>query len=81
MRFRCSQRFLRSYAKAPAQVRKQFDKQANLLFQDRNHPSLCTKKYDETRGIRQARVNQNWRFYFTIEGEIYYLHEIKPHPK
>jgi plasmid maintenance system killer protein len=81
MRLRYSQHFLRSYAQAPAQVRKQFDKQANLLFRDWNRPSLRTKKYDEARGIWQARVNQDWRFYFTIEGEIYHLHEIKPHPK
>lgn len=81
MKFWYSQHFLRSYAKAPAQVRRQFDKQAHLLFRDRNHPSLRIKKFDEARGIWQARVNQGWRFYFTIEGEIYHLHEIKPHAK
>jgi len=26
-------------------------------------------------------VNRNWRFYFTIEGDEYRLHEIKVHPK
>jgi len=81
MRLRYSQHFLRSYQKAPAQVRKSFDKQARLLIQDMRHPSLRAKKYDEARGIWQARVNQGWRLYFTIEGDSYCLHEIRAHPK
>jgi plasmid maintenance system killer protein len=28
-----------------------------------------------------ARVNDDWRFYFTIDGDTYTLHEIQPHPK
>jgi hypothetical protein len=28
-----------------------------------------------------ARVNRDWRFYFTIEREDYHLHEIIKHPK
>jgi hypothetical protein len=29
----------------------------------------------------QGRVNRDWCFYFTIEGEVYHLHEIIKHPK
>jgi hypothetical protein len=29
----------------------------------------------------QARVNRNWRFYFTIEGGEYLLRDIRPHRK
>ena len=45
------------------------------------NPSLRAKNYDETRDWWQARVNQNWRFYFTIEGETYRIQDITPHPK
>jgi len=42
---------------------------------------LRAKKYDEALGLWQARVNRTWRFYFTIEGQEYRLHDMKPHPK
>jgi hypothetical protein len=29
----------------------------------------------------QARVNRDWRFYFTIEGDTYIILDIIPHPK
>jgi plasmid maintenance system killer protein len=51
------------------------------LLSDLRHPSLRAKKHDEARGIWQARVNAGWRFYFTIEGDTYYLLDIIPHPK
>jgi hypothetical protein len=31
--------------------------------------------------VWQARVTRTWRFYFTIEGQEYHLHDMKPHPK
>jgi len=76
-----SKRFLKQYAAAPAAVRKAFDKQIGLLLQNISHPSLRAKKYNETIDLWQSRVNRDWRFYFTIEGEVYQLHEIIKHPK
>ena len=76
-----SQRFLRQYADAPAEVKGAFDKQVALLLQNNRHPSLRVKKYGGAANLWQARVNRDWRFYFTIEGETYRLHEIVPHPK
>ena len=81
MKLLYSYRFRKAYADAPPQVRKAFDKQARLLAESLRHPSLQAKKYDDTRDIWQARVNRDWRFYFTIEGDAYHLHEIIPHPK
>jgi hypothetical protein len=50
-------------------VQKAFDKQVQLLAANlRHHPSLRAKKYDEACDIWQARVNRNWRFYFTNAG-------------
>jgi hypothetical protein len=76
-----SKRFLKGYAEAPTAVRKAFDKQASLLLQNLKHPSLHAKKYSEATDLWQARVNRDWRFYFTIEDGVYHLHEIIKHPK
>jgi len=73
--------FVRSYAKAPPSVQRAFDKQSSLLLQNRNHPSLRVKKYDEANNLWQARVNRDWRFYFTMDGDAYTLVGIIPHPK
>lgn len=81
MKLRYSAHFLRSYNAAPVQVQKALDKQILLLMQNLRHPSLRAKKYDEAQNIWQARVTRDWRFYFSIEGETYHLHEIKSHPK
>ena len=81
MRLAKSPHFVRSYHKAPFQIQQAFDKQVLFLLQNLRHPSLRAKKYDEGRDLWQARVTGAWRFYFTIEGDIYLLHEIKAHPK
>jgi len=75
-----SKRFLKQSV-APAVVRKAFDKPAGLLLENLKHPSLQAKKYSESLDLWQARVNCDWRFYFTIEGDVYHLHEIVKHPK
>ena len=49
-----SVRFERSYAKAPPEIQRAFDKQLSLLLQNPHHPSLHTKKYDESRGAFEA---------------------------
>lgn len=81
MRLYLSARFLKSYQDAPQPVQKAFQKQARLLIANLRHPSLHTKKYDEGGDIWQARVNREWRFYFSIEADQYRLHDITRHPK
>ena len=81
MRARYTERFLRSYRDAPPAVRKAFQKQSVLLLGNLQHPSLHAKKYDPSHDIWQGRVNRNWRFYFTIEGDCYVLLDMMPHPK
>ena len=39
------------------------------------------KKYDESQDLWQARVNKDWRFYFQIREDVYYIVDIIPHPK
>ena len=81
MKFAFSPHFKRSYEKAPPAIRRAFDKQSALLLENRQHPSLRAKKYGGAGDLWQARVTGSWRFYFTIEGDSYCLHEIKAHPK
>ena len=68
-------------ANAPAAVRRAFFKQVKFLEQNLHHPSLRAKKYDEARDRWQARVNRDWRFYFTIIDDTYRILKLIPHPK
>jgi plasmid maintenance system killer protein len=73
--------FERNYVRAPPQIQRAFDKQSALVLQNLHHPSLRAKKYDERRNLWQARVNQDWRFYFPIQNDAYLIVDIIPHPK
>jgi plasmid maintenance system killer protein len=65
----------------PAAVRKAFFKQTKLLSKNPRHPSLRAKKFEETKGLWQARVNRDWRFYFKIQTDAYVISDLIPHPK
>ena len=81
MKRHLTERFRRSFVAAPLIVQKAFDKQSRLLLENMRHPSLRVKKYDESRDLWQARVNDSWRFYFTVIGDTYVMEDIIPHPK
>ncbi len=81
MKLDYTERFIKSLEAAPPQIRKAFYKQSRLLLEDPRHPSLRAKKYDESRNIWQARVTRDWRFYFRIVADTYYLVDIIAHPK
>jgi len=66
---------------APSSVQRAFDKQLCFLAYNLQHPSLRAKKFDEANDVWQARVNRDWRFYFTIEDDRYIITSIVPHPK
>lgn len=74
-------RFRRQYQQLSAERQAKFDKQLAFLLSNLRHPSLRAKKYDEANDIWQARVDGDYRFYFQIDGEIYVLLSIIPHPK
>ena len=71
----------REVQKFPKGIREKFYKQVEFLKNDLRHPSLRAKKYDEAADIWQARVTGGVRFYFRIEGDVYWLLNIKKHPK
>lgn len=72
-------RFYRSFADAPEDIKKAFEKQLSNLLRDLRHPSIRAKKYDAIRW--QARVTRGWRFYFRIEDDTYVVLDIMAHPK
>ena len=76
-----TERALAALASAQPAVQKAFIKQINYLARDLQHPSLHAKKYDESHNIWQARVNDDWRFYFTIARDTYTITNIIPRPK
>jgi mRNA interferase RelE/StbE len=81
MKWLLTHRAWQDYQGAPASVKKAFDKQVRLLAENLRHPSLRAKKYDQANDIWQARINQNWRFYFQVQGETYTIIALIPHRK
>ena len=76
-----SDRAIQSLEDAPRNVQRAFDKQLRFLMDNLLHPSLHAKKYDETNDLWQARVNKDWRFYFTIADDTYRIEKVIPYPK
>jgi plasmid maintenance system killer protein len=81
MNVQLAQRAVDQLAAAPPAIQKAFIKQLRFLAHNIGHPSLHAKKYDEADALWQARVNQDWRFYFTIVKDGYHIEQIVPHPK
>ena len=81
MNVQLSERAIEQLAGSPLPVQKAFIKQINFLVRNLSHPSLHAKKYDEAEDRWQARVNDDWRFYFRITSDTYRIIEIRPHPK
>lgn len=76
-----TEKFIRTYHSLPKEIQKKFEKQLTYLLKNFRHPSLRCKKYDEKRGIWQARLDRYYRFYFLINENTFILLEIKPHPE
>lgn len=79
MKYRSTPHFDRAFIKFQPAVQSAFEKQLRFLLQDLRHPSLRAKKYDESRGIWQARVTSNVRFYFSIVRDMYIILDIEKH--
>ena len=74
-------RVIEALKDAPSSVQRAFDKQLRFLADNLQHPSLHAKKFDEANDVWQARVNRDWRFYFTIKSDTFVITSIIPHPQ
>jgi len=81
VKFRLTTKAERDFAALSSSLQARVDKQFALLLQNLRHPSLRAKKYDEKNNVWQGRVNQDYRFYFRIEGDTYVILSIIPHPQ
>ena len=81
MKYILAEGFPEKLESLPKQTQEKFWKKLQFLLTDLRHPSLHAKKYDEERGIWQARVDKSYRFYFLIDGDAYVLLSIRAHPK
>lgn len=81
MHFEFSVKAYSEFESLSAALKRTTDKQISYLVRDIRHPSLHAKKYDESLGLWQARVNKSWRFYFLILDRKYYIVSIRKHPK
>lgn len=80
MKHSFTRHFVKKYHSLPPEIQKKFDKQLGFLIKDIRHPSLRAKKHDEQRGVWQARVDSDYRFYFIIKKDTYFLLDIRLHP-
>ena len=71
--------FIKNTSRLSEAIKKKLEKQLMYLVSGLRHPSLRAKKFDESRGIWQARVDDHYRFYFLIEDDTYILFNILPH--
>ena len=81
MRIRFTAQAQTDYDALPARLKRVVDKQLNFLLYNIRYPSLRAKKYSEANDVWQARITDDYRFYFQIEGDIYWVISIIPHPK
>lgn len=81
MKIDLTEKTVEIYKKLPENVKKIFIKQIKLLERDLRHPSLRAKKYDEANDVWQARINNDWRFYFVIKNATIILINIQKYPK
>ena len=70
---------LYDYRNASKEIKQAADKQFTFLLKNLKHPSLHAKKYDEAKDVWQGRITRDWRFYFQIRGDIYYIITIVKH--
>lgn len=71
--------FVRDYHKLPPDIRKQFDKQLELLLSNPRHPSLQARIVDKQRRIWKAKINGGYRFTFQMKGDLVTLRAVGAH--
>ena len=81
MKIEFSEHALGDYENLLKTLQRTANKQFDFLLRNIQHPSLHAKKYDEAKNIWQGRITKNYRFYFKIIGDNYFIVRIIKHPK
>ena len=75
-----SERFQKAQAKLPDEIFKKLKKTLQLLATNPRHPSLQSKQLEGTKGIYEARVDQNYRLTYQRQpGDILRLRTVGRH--
>jgi mRNA-degrading endonuclease RelE of RelBE toxin-antitoxin system len=81
MNVELTRRAARDLDDLPPRLQQTVRKQLELLANNLRHPSRQAKKHDEGNDLWQGRMNRNYRFYFQMVEETYWIIRIIPHPK
>lgn len=71
----------KSYKELPLETRKKADRQFARIVSDFRYPSLRVKKMKGFQDKFEARIDKNYRFAFSIQSDILYIHTLGPHDK
>jgi len=72
-------RFKKDYKKLTPLLQKRTKEKLKLFANNPGHPSLNVKKVKKLGNMFEARINKNYRFFFFIQENAYYLVRIGPH--
>lgn len=73
-------RFKKSYAELPDQIKKKVQKAIQLLAHDPRHPSLQTKPIQGAKGLYEARADRAYRMtYERLPGDILRMRVVGKH--
>ncbi|MDP3764408.1 MAG: type II toxin-antitoxin system RelE/ParE family toxin [bacterium] len=79
MKVRFAEQFDKNLEKLPPEIKRKFKKQLSFLLRDIRYPSLRSKKREELGDVWQARVDDNYRFFFQIQKDVYLVLNILKH--
>lgn len=79
MKLRPTERFAKDYVRLPQRLQDRVDTALGLLLENSSHPSLQIKKIKGYENRWEGRVTLQYRFVFSIEGDVYLLLRIGTH--
>jgi len=77
--YRFTKTFRKNYNNLPGDIQKAFNRELELLFQDRSHPSLRVKRIQGTSDRWEGSVTMKYRFTFQLVGTTLIFRTIGTH--
>jgi len=79
MRIFYTESFKKDFQELPQEVKLITQKKLEFFANDFRHPSLRVKRMEGLNNIWEGRINDDYRFTFQIDGDIYVLRRIGSH--